>query len=262
MIPAQQRSPLPGKSDIKGGTAPGVMGARTRRRVDGAGTAAAYGEPLHFGGWVDAIVVGGSLDADQTVAPSSIFSFSRQRGRPLSRVASPALLLHHTVMPQAPRASTPTEVLAGLIERALGEQTRLGSERVPILPAQSLERRARLGVVEPDQHLTRLNNIAVMHQDLTDNAAFQVLDPLAERLRLDLAGSDRSTFERRTAPRRSNSPRRCSNRRIPPRPGSLPRSTRSSRLGAHCCRPRLRSTGSALPSVAVVALRQPHDRLV
>src|SRR6516162_4105703 len=29
-------------------------------------------------------------------------------------VASPYLDLHHTVMPQAPRASTPTEVLAGL----------------------------------------------------------------------------------------------------------------------------------------------------
>ena len=32
-------------------------------------------------------------------------------------VASPYLDLHHTVMPQAPRASTPTEVLAGLVER-------------------------------------------------------------------------------------------------------------------------------------------------
>jgi len=28
-----------------------------------------------------------------------------------------ALDLHHTVMPQTPRASTPTEVLAGLVER-------------------------------------------------------------------------------------------------------------------------------------------------
>jgi len=32
-------------------------------------------------------------------------------------VAAPQLDLHHTVMPQAPRANTPTEVLAGLVER-------------------------------------------------------------------------------------------------------------------------------------------------
>src|SRR3981189_2925432 len=59
----------------------------------------------------------GRFDADQTVAYSSIFSLSRQSGRSLSRVASPALLLHHTGMPQALRANTPTEVLAGLVER-------------------------------------------------------------------------------------------------------------------------------------------------
>jgi hypothetical protein len=32
-------------------------------------------------------------------------------------VASQHLNLHHTVMPQAPTANTPTEVLAGLVER-------------------------------------------------------------------------------------------------------------------------------------------------
>jgi hypothetical protein len=32
-------------------------------------------------------------------------------------VASQDLDRHHTVMPQAPRASEPTEVLAGLVER-------------------------------------------------------------------------------------------------------------------------------------------------
>ena len=32
-------------------------------------------------------------------------------------VASQDLNLHHAIMPQAPKASTPTEVLAGLVER-------------------------------------------------------------------------------------------------------------------------------------------------
>jgi exodeoxyribonuclease V alpha subunit len=39
------------------------------------------------------------------------------RGAGLIPVASQDLNLHHTVMPQAPRASTPTEVLTGLVER-------------------------------------------------------------------------------------------------------------------------------------------------
>jgi hypothetical protein len=67
----------------------------------------------------------------------------------------------------------------------------------PILAAQPRQRGVRLGVVQPDQHLSRLNRIAVMRQDLADDAARQVLDPFAERFRLDLAGSDGGAFERR-----------------------------------------------------------------
>jgi len=37
----------------------------------------------------------------------------------LKPVASQDLDLHHTLMPQAPRASTPTEVLAGLVDRVI-----------------------------------------------------------------------------------------------------------------------------------------------
>src|SRR6516164_10068930 len=55
-------------------------------------------------------------------APGHAPSYDRGRATCLSDATNASLIqqdpsLHHTLMPQAPRASTPTEVLAGLVDR-------------------------------------------------------------------------------------------------------------------------------------------------
>jgi hypothetical protein len=63
-------------------------------------------------------------------------SYSRLTRRAgLIPVASQDLDLHHTVMPQAPRASTPTEVLAGLVERSPSTTKRTASACCASKPA-------------------------------------------------------------------------------------------------------------------------------
>ena len=70
----------------------------------------------------------------------------------------------------------------------LRDEPRLPHPQALVAGVEPLEPRPGLGVVEPGKYLSGLDVRAVFHQDLTQDAAFQVLDRLVAPRELDLAG--------------------------------------------------------------------------
>ena len=77
-----------------------------------------------------------------------------------------------------------------------GEQPCLACHGVPQLGPKALDLSAGPGVIQRDQRLSAVHDVAVGDQDIPDNAALEMLDRLTARFRLYDAGSDRRALER------------------------------------------------------------------
>ena len=80
---------------------------------------------------------------------------------------------------------------------ALGDLPGLAGDRVPQLSFERCIGGARLGVVEANQWLTLGDGIAILDQDLRDDAALEMLDGLAIALDRDGARCERRALQRR-----------------------------------------------------------------